>query len=84
MHISCTKYVFYLHIFCMSYEVTPYYWASSTERAEVDFAVNHFGLDRAVRTSLAGYRDEGWLLNLPLWAIGQLSNTDMRRSMTQD
>ncbi|WP_223847677.1 ATP-binding protein [Bifidobacterium callitrichos] len=90
--------------------LTPYYWASSTGRAEVDFAVdhpdtvlpievkaqenlqakslrvaaNHFGLDRAVRTSLAGYRDEGWLLNLPLWAIGQLSNTDMRRSMTQD
>lgn len=32
-------------------------------------ARDKFGFDRAVRTSLAGYRDEGWLVNIPLWAI---------------
>lgn len=29
---------------------------------------------RAIRTSMADYRDEGWLLNIPLWAIGTLGN----------
>ncbi len=24
---------------------------------------------RSIRTSMAEYKDEGWLLNLPLWAI---------------
>lgn len=33
-------------------------------------ACGKFGLDRAVRTSLSPYRDEGWLVNIPLWAIG--------------
>lgn len=36
-------------------------------------ACDKFGLTRAVRTSLSGYRDEGWLVNVPLWAIGQIS-----------
>lgn len=31
-----------------------------------------FSLSRAVRTSLSPYRDEGWLVNIPLWAIGQI------------
>jgi predicted AAA+ superfamily ATPase len=31
-----------------------------------------YDLPRCVRTSLAGYRDEGWLVNIPLWAIGSL------------
>lgn len=35
-------------------------------------ACDRFGLSRAVRTSLSGYRDEGWLVNIPLWAIGCL------------
>lgn len=29
-----------------------------------------FNFERAVRTSLADYRDEDWLVNIPLWAIG--------------
>jgi predicted AAA+ superfamily ATPase len=28
--------------------------------------------DRSVRASMADYKDEGWLLNLPLWAIGMI------------
>jgi predicted AAA+ superfamily ATPase len=35
-------------------------------------ACDKFKLQRAVRTSLSGYRDEGWLVNVPLWAIGAL------------
>ena len=35
-------------------------------------ACGKFGLERALRTSLSSYRDEGWLVNVPLWAIGQL------------
>ncbi|WP_234878431.1 hypothetical protein [Bifidobacterium longum] len=36
-------------------------------------AVGHFDLNKAVCTSLAGYRDDDWLLNVPLWAIGRLA-----------
>ncbi len=35
-------------------------------------AIDKFTLDKAVRTSLSGYRDEGWLTNIPLWAAGQI------------
>lgn len=35
-------------------------------------AHDRFGLERCVRTSLSGYRDDGWLVNIPLWAIGSL------------
>lgn len=35
-------------------------------------AVEKFNLEKAVRTSLSGYRDEGWLTNIPLWAIGEI------------
>jgi predicted AAA+ superfamily ATPase len=35
-------------------------------------ACEKFGLSRAVRTSLSPHRDEGWLVNIPLWAIGQI------------
>ena len=38
-----------------------------------------FALDRAVRTSLSKYRDEGWLINIPLWAIGCLDNLAAKR-----
>ncbi len=33
-------------------------------------ACEKFGLNRALRTSLSRYRDEGRLVNIPLWAIG--------------
>ncbi len=35
-------------------------------------ACEKFGLERAARTSLSPYRDEGWLVNIPLWAAGQI------------
>ena len=35
-------------------------------------ACNKFNLDRCVRTSLSQYRDEGQLVNIPLWAISSL------------
>jgi predicted AAA+ superfamily ATPase len=31
-----------------------------------------FSLPVSVRTSLSGYRNEGWLINIPLWAIGSI------------
>lgn len=34
-------------------------------------ACDKFGLERALRTSLSAYRDDGWMVNAPLWAIGQ-------------
>ena len=34
-------------------------------------ACDKFGLDRALRTSLSPYRDEGRLVNVPLWAVAQ-------------
>lgn len=33
-------------------------------------ACEKFSLERALRTSLSPYRDEGWLVNVPLWALG--------------
>ena len=38
-------------------------------------ARDKFELGLCVRTSLAGYRHEGWLVNVPLWAIGTLSRS---------
>lgn len=35
-------------------------------------ARDKFSLPTSIRTSLSGYRDEGWLVNVPLWAIGSL------------
>lgn len=35
-------------------------------------ARDKFTLPISVRTSLSGYRDEGWLINIPLWAIGSI------------
>lgn len=34
-------------------------------------ACEKFGLEKAMRTSLSPYRDDGWLMNVPLWAVGQ-------------
>lgn len=35
-------------------------------------ACQKYSLAKSVRTSLSGYRDDGWLVNIPLWAISQL------------
>ncbi len=37
------------------------------------YACEKFGLDRRVRASLSPFRDEGQLINIPLWAIGQIA-----------
>ena len=37
-------------------------------------ACEKFRLDFAIRTSLSGYRNDGWLINVPLWAIGRISD----------
>lgn len=37
-------------------------------------ACEKYGLSLAVRTSLSHYRDDGWLVNIPLWAIGRLAH----------
>ncbi len=34
-------------------------------------ACEKFQLSKALRTSLSPYRNEGWLTNVPLWAVGQ-------------
>jgi len=36
-------------------------------------ASEKFTFSVSIRTSLSGYRDEGWLINVPLWAIGSIS-----------
>ena len=36
-------------------------------------ACDKFGLERALRTSLSAYRDEGRLVNIPLWAVSQVA-----------
>jgi len=30
----------------------------------------------SIRTSMTNYKDEGWLLNLPLWAVGTIADMD--------
>lgn len=46
--------------------------AESLRSKSLGVVAKRFGLDRVVRTSLSGYRDEGWMVNVPLWAVGQL------------
>ena len=36
------------------------------------FYYEKFKLEFAVRTSMSNAADEGWLVNIPLWAIGSL------------
>ena len=36
-----------------------------------------YGISRSVRLSLAGVRDQGWVLNLPLFAAAMLSDLDL-------
>ncbi|MCL2808387.1 MAG: ATP-binding protein [Coriobacteriia bacterium] len=43
-------------------------------------AHDKFSLPISVRTSLSGFRDEGWLVNIPLWAIGSIHTVLNRRT----
>lgn len=49
--------------------------AENLQAKSLKVARERFGLERCVRTSLSGYRDEGWLVNVPLWAIGVLGQS---------
>lgn len=42
-------------------------------------ACEKFSLPKGIRTSLSPYRDDGWLTNVPLWAIAQLADKDLER-----
>lgn len=41
--------------------------------------VGKYGLERAVRLSLAGFDDQGWLVNMPLYATSLLPDWPMER-----
>lgn len=43
--------------------------AENLQSKSLKVARDKFALKRCMRTSLAGYRDEGWLVNVPLWAM---------------
>ena len=45
----------------------------SLKSKSLQAARDRFSLSVSVRTSLSGYRDEGWLVNVPIWAIGSIS-----------
>lgn len=49
--------------------------AENLQAKSLKVARERFGLERCVRTSLSGYRDEGWLVNVPLWAMGSLEES---------
>lgn len=49
--------------------------AENLQSKSLKVARDKFGLDRCVRTSLSGYRDEGWLVNVPLWAVSSIMQT---------
>lgn len=49
--------------------------AENLQAKSLKVARERFCLERCVRTSLSGYRDEGWLVNVPLWAIGVLGQS---------
>ena len=49
--------------------------AENLQAKSLKVARDRFGLRRCVRTSLSGYRDEGWLANIPLWAIETLGKS---------
>ncbi|MBQ9000995.1 MAG: ATP-binding protein [Eggerthellaceae bacterium] len=40
-------------------------------------ACERFAIPKGVRTSLSGYRDDGWLVNIPLWGFSQLREDDL-------
>ena len=49
--------------------------AENLQSKSLKVAREHFELKRCMRTSLSGYRDEGWLVNVPLWAIEPLEKS---------
>ena len=46
--------------------------AENLKAKSLRVASAEYGIERSVRTSLSGPRDEGWLVNVPLWAFSQL------------
>ena len=46
--------------------------AENLKAKSLKIACDKFKLKRCVRTSLAAYRDEDVLVNIPLWEIGQI------------
>ena len=46
--------------------------AENLKAKSLRIACEKFKLERCVRTSIATYRDEGTLVNIPLWEIGQI------------
>lgn len=48
--------------------------AENLKAKSLKSARDRFGLNRCVRTSLSGYRDEGWLVNIPLWGMCNISS----------
>ena len=53
--------------------------AESLRSKSLKAAREKFELPVSIRTSLAGYRDEGWLINVPLWAIGSIRSVLMQQ-----
>jgi uncharacterized protein len=47
--------------------------AENLKSKSLKVACQEFQLERAVRTSLSPYRDEGWLVNVPLWEIDEIA-----------
>ena len=46
--------------------------AENLRARSLKVACEKFGIPKGVRTSLSGLRDDGWLINTPLWAFSQL------------
>ena len=46
--------------------------AENLRARSLKVACGKFGISKGVRTSLSGFRDDGWLVNVPLWALSQL------------
>jgi hypothetical protein len=49
--------------------------AENLQAKSLKVARDRFGIERCMRTSLSGYRDEGWLTNVSLWAIEPLEES---------
>ena len=48
--------------------------AENLRARSLKVACNKFDVPKGVRTSLSGYHDDGWLVNIPLWAFSQLAS----------
>lgn len=61
--------------FAVEYKSQPYpievKAGENLQSKSLKIAVEKFDLSHAIRTSLSSYRDDGWLVNIPLWAIAQ-------------